>query len=101
MFKHSRFSARTLLVSSALILAAIAGVDLLVTMMASAAPPDDRDFDGEITRHAQAMLSAGKTIFRYETFGSEAFWADVVQLHTAIAGYKHGGVWSGCDPITP
>src|SRR5499427_7079578 len=100
MFKHRRFSARTLLVSSALILAAIAGVDLLVTMMASAAPPDDRDFDGEIARHAQAMLSDGKTIFRYETFGSEAFWGDALQLHKAIAGDKHGGVGPGVSPKT-
>ena len=31
------------------------------------------------------MLSDGKSIFRYETFGSEAFWGDALQLHKAIA----------------
>jgi hypothetical protein len=100
MLKHGRFSARALLASSVLIIAAMAGVDLLITMMASAAPPDDRDFDGEIARHAQAMLSDGKTIFRYDTFGSEAFWGDALQLHKAIAGDKHGGVGPGVSPKT-
>src|SRR5215475_14887708 len=32
-------------------------------------------FDAEINRHAQAMLAEGKKTFRYDTFGSEAFWA--------------------------
>jgi hypothetical protein len=67
-------------------------------MIASAAPPSD--FDAEIARHAQAMLEEGKRIFRYDTFGSEAFWGDALQLHKAVAGEKHGGIGTGVSPKT-
>src|SRR5262245_66544379 len=56
--------------------------------------------DAQITRHAQAMLEEGKKIFRYDTFGSEAFWGDALQLHKAIAGEKNGGVGAGVSPKT-
>jgi len=56
--------------------------------------------DAQITRHAQAMLEEGKKIFRYDTFGSEAFWGDALQLHKAIAGEKNGGVGPGVSPKT-
>jgi len=39
------------------------------------------------------MIDEGRKIFRYDTFGSEAFWGDTLQLHKAIAGEKNGG-WS-------
>jgi hypothetical protein len=37
-------------------------------------------------------------IFRYDTFGSEAFWGDQLQLHRAILGEKLGGIGSGLTP---
>ncbi len=46
------------------------------------------------------MLAEGKKIFRYDTFGSEAFWGDTLELHKAIAGAKHGGVGPGVSPKT-
>lgn len=67
---------------------------------ASAAPPSERGFDAEIARHAQTMLDEGRRIFRYDTFGSEAFWGDALQLHTAIAGETNGGVGPGVSPKT-
>jgi hypothetical protein len=36
------------------------------------------------------MFEQGRQIFRSDTFGSEAFWGDALQLHKAIAGEKHG-----------
>src|SRR5215467_8961030 len=100
MSERSRLSSKALFVAATLLVAAIGGVDLFVTMIASAAPPDKKDFDSEIARHAQAMLSDGRNIFRYETFGSEAFWGDALQLHKAIAGEKNGGVGPGVSPKT-
>jgi hypothetical protein len=47
------------------------------------------------------MLDEGKKTFRYETFGSEAFWGDTLQLQKAIAGEKNGGVGPGVSPKTP
>jgi hypothetical protein len=57
-------------------------------------------FDREIRQHAQAMLEDGRHIFRYDTFGDEAFWGDALQLHKAIEGEKHGGVGAGVNPKT-
>jgi mono/diheme cytochrome c family protein len=58
------------------------------------------DFDASIQAHSRRMLEAGRKIFRYDTFGSEAFWGDALQLHKAIAGEKHGGVGAGVSPKT-
>jgi mono/diheme cytochrome c family protein len=60
---------------------------------AAAAP-----FDSTITRHAQGMIEEGRRIFRYDTFGSEAFWGDQLKLHRAIVGEKLGGVGAGVSP---
>src|SRR5690348_12814690 len=57
-------------------------------------------FDADIARNAQRMMEEGKRIFRYDTFGSEAFWGDALQLHKAIAGEKNGGVGPGVSPKT-
>jgi hypothetical protein len=59
-----------------------------------------KGFDAEIARHAQRMMAEGKKIFRYDTFGSEHFWGDALQLHKAIAGAKNGGVGPGVSPKT-
>jgi hypothetical protein len=94
---------RTLLLGSgavALASAAAAVVGLPAQNAASAAPPAKRGFDAEIARHGQTMLDEGRKIFRYETFGSEAFWGDSLQLHKAIAGEKNGGVGPGVSPKT-
>jgi len=57
-------------------------------------------FDRQITENNQRMMKQGKQIFRYDTFGSEAFWGDALQLHKAIAGEKNGGVGGGVSPKT-
>jgi hypothetical protein len=44
------------------------------------------------------LLHEGKKIFRYETFGDEAFWTDKLHLEKAINGSKHGGVGDGLSP---
>ena len=42
----------------------------------------------------------GRKTFRFDTFGSEAFWGDALRLHKAIAGEKNGGVGPGVTPKT-
>ena len=46
------------------------------------------------------MMDEGRKTFRYDTFGSEAFWGDALELHKAIAGEKNGGVGPGVSPKT-
>jgi hypothetical protein len=55
-------------------------------------------FDEVISKNAQKMMENGRQIFRFDTFGSEAFWGAALQLHKAIAGAKNGGVGGGVSP---
>jgi len=50
--------------------------------------------------NTRRMVEEGRRTFRSDTFGSEAFWGDTLQLHRAIAGDKHGGVGGGVSPKT-
>jgi len=56
------------------------------------------DRSGTMSSHA--ALDEGRRIFRYDTFGDEAFWGDTLRLHEAIAGSAHGGVGAGVSPRT-
>ena len=56
--------------------------------------------DQRIERHAQATLVKGRQIFRYDTFGDEAFWGGTIGLHQAIQGARFGGVGPGVSPRT-
>jgi len=60
-------------------------------------PPD---FDAVVRASATQLLDQGKQIFRFDTFGSEAFWGDTLKLHEAIEGAKLGGVGPGVSPKT-
>lgn len=54
----------------------------------------------EILKNSSQMIEQGRHIFRFDTFGDEAFWGDTLQLHKAIAGEKLGGVGPGVSPKT-
>jgi len=69
------------------------------TKKASSAQPQSPN-DTIISNYAQQMLEQGKQIFRYDTFGDEAFWGDTLRLHQAIAGEQLGGVGQGVSPKT-
>jgi mono/diheme cytochrome c family protein len=58
------------------------------------------EYDRHISKHAEHMIETGRQIFRFDTFGSEAFFGDALQLHKAIAGHKDGGVGPGVSPRT-
>src|SRR5215204_2338413 len=44
------------------------------------------------------LFENGRRIFRFDTFGDQAFWGGALQLHKAIEGKKLGGVGSGLTP---
>ena len=82
-----------------------AAVPLLVASLMAAYAVEDvngplSDNDRAIDRHAERMVQRGRQIFRFDTFGSEAFFGDALQLHKAIAGAKNGGVGAGVSPKT-
>lgn len=57
-------------------------------------------FDDSIASNVGALVTQGRDIFRYDTFGSEAFWGDTLHLHQAIEGARFGGVGQGVSPAT-
>jgi hypothetical protein len=79
-------------------------VAMVVALFATAAlgkskpAPKPGGFDAEVDRNAQQMLADGRKIFRFDTFGSEKFWGDALQLHKALIGEKNGGVGPGVSP---
>lgn len=48
--------------------------------------------------NAEKMVHEGRRIFRFDTFGDEAFWGDSLKLHEAIEGAAFGGIGPGLSP---
>jgi mono/diheme cytochrome c family protein len=80
--------------------AAVSSLALIGAAKVPAKPAPTSAADAGVARYAQAMLAQGQHTFRFDTFGSEAFWGDTLQLHKAIAGAKNGGVGPGVSPKT-
>jgi hypothetical protein len=53
-----------------------------------------------IANTSRRLLDEGRSVFRFETFGDEAWWTDTLRLHEAIEGKNHGGVGAGVSPAT-
>ena len=62
--------------------------------------PSHGSFDEIISGNQSALMENGRQVFRYDTFGDEAFWSDTLKLHEAIAGNKAGGIGGGVGPAT-
>ncbi|MGE5139729.1 MAG: hypothetical protein ACM3JD_09720, partial [Rudaea sp.] len=56
--------------------------------------------DAAAQTNAGQLLTQGKQVFRFDTFGDEAFWGGTLQLHKAIEGTNFGGVGPGVSPKT-
>jgi cytochrome c5 len=62
--------------------------------------PDNRPIVSKdpVVINAAQMINQGRNIFRFDTFGDEAFWGDTLGLHQAIEGAQNGGIGSGLSP---
>src|SRR5918912_1072214 len=87
-----------------LLAANVAFVRMVSTNTASAqgdhAGPPLSGYDNLILRQAGHMRDQGRRIFRFDTFGDEAFWGDALHLQQAFEGAKFGGVGPGVSPRT-
>jgi hypothetical protein len=84
---------------------AVMGVSAIaITMLVAADEGQDgkrlAENDRHIKSHAERLLEQGRNIFRFDTYGSEAFFGDALQLHKTIAGANNGGVGPGVSPKT-
>src|SRR6185437_4641470 len=88
-----------------LIRLAVAGAGLVVLGAAlfgmSAVARRSPSHSAPRAKSANAKLYAqGQRVFRFDTFGDQAFWGGQLQLHKAIEGKKLGGVGPGVSPKT-
>jgi hypothetical protein len=78
-------------------------VGLLVGVVVVAGTAENRPaktFDEAIRRNGERMIEEGQQIFRFDTFGDEAFWGGALKLHQAIEGERFGGIGPGVSPST-
>jgi hypothetical protein len=61
---------------------------------------DDKHPDLNTVLNAGKMIARGQRIFRFDTFGDEAFWGGTLRLHEALSGTNLGGVGPGVSPKT-
>jgi hypothetical protein len=91
---------RILLITCAALIALFLFSAKKTTLRASEDSSSASPADPSIDANAKRMIAEGRHIFRFDTFGDEAFWGDTLQLHQAIAGAKLGGVGPGVSPAT-
>lgn len=110
---RSHISRITPVVASLLITGSLVGCEersggAFVTVRLAEARADEADGRGDegggttgvrwLAERARTRLEEGRRVFRYDTFGDEAFWGDSLKLHHAIAGAANGGVGAGVSP---
>ena len=54
----------------------------------------------DVLANASEKITHGRQVFRFDTFGDQAFWGDTLRLHQAIEGAALGGVGPGVSPRT-
>src|SRR5579871_4330919 len=105
--KESSAKERIMLMHRGRFLLAISLATLVVTGSGTARSdadagdqPRDTQLERATDKSAQHTVDNGRRIFRYDTFGDEAFWGDTIKLHEAIEGSSYGGVGAGVSPKT-
>ena len=78
-----------------LLLAVVVSLGLMVQGGRSESTNQDSTAD-----HAVQLVAQGRQIFRFDTFGDQAFWGNTLKLHQAVEGSASGGVGPGVAPKT-
>jgi hypothetical protein len=81
-------------VTSVFLLAVVAFLGLMAPGVRS--QPTNKDATAD---NAVQLVTQGRQIFRFDTFGDQAFWGDTLKLHQAIEGSGLGGVGPGVSPL--
>jgi hypothetical protein len=74
----------------------LAGLTAAVLFTGTTRGDDNRDTPA--VNNAVQLVTQGRQIFRFDTFGDQAFWGDTLKLHLAIEGSALGGVGAGVSP---
>jgi len=76
---------------------------IIVTLMAlavTAITQCKKDNNDNPHQPPHSIISEGKNIFRFDTFGDEDFWSNLLHIDKAIAGAANGGFGAGVSPKT-
>lgn len=76
----------------------LAAIFLFVTHSKSAAAQSQNH--DPVVQNATQKVEQGRNIFRFDTFGDQAFWGGKLKLHQAIEGAALGGIGAGVSPKT-
>src|ERR1041385_769640 len=65
----------------------LASVPIVVILLAAQNQnPENLSFLGSAEGNSQRMINQGRQIFRFDTFGDQAFWGGKLKLHQTING---------------
>lgn len=70
---------------------------LLITVVALGQCKKDKN---KVKDEDPALISEGKQVFRFDTFGDEDWWSGTLHIDKAIAGAANGGFGAGVSPKT-
>ena len=71
---------------------------VIVNGTVSAVTAGDSNPDRANRTAAQKLFDQGKEVFRFDTFGDEAFWGGALQLHRAIEARRSAASGLGSAP---
>jgi hypothetical protein len=77
----------------------IASVVVFLGVMLQGGRSESTGHDPTVSNAAQ-LVTQGRQIFRFDTFGDQTFWGDTLKLHQAMEGAALGGVGPGVSPKT-
>jgi len=83
-----------------LYLGVVIATGTLAAVSGTSARPPGAAADVRNAKSNRALFLRGRRIFRFDTFGDQAFWGGALQLHRAIAGRRNGGIGPGVSPKT-
>src|SRR5205809_4646930 len=84
----------------AIVIVTVLLIAAIVTVSRSASVRAENARRNSVVENATQKVEQGEQIFRFDTFGDEAFWGDTLKLHQAIEGAKLGGIGPGVSPKT-
>lgn len=96
---RSKLHVSLVAVTTILLIAALAALNHS-TSVGAASNGKPNTVKNPVVQNAIQKVEEGEQIFRFDTFGDQAFWGDTLKLHKAIEGAGLGGVGPGVSPKT-
>jgi mono/diheme cytochrome c family protein len=101
MLTYVKFHRRPLSIALLGVMVLLVGFQIGMTAAADSCRGMNRlpaPFDKVICQYGIDSIDDGRQIFRYDTFGDEAFWGGTLGLHETIQGETFGGIGPGLSP---